>query len=129
MGIKKKNELFKFFNISFAVSAILYIIFYVILLFSISVTTDIIACLSIGFFLMVIMRNTVNEKFNELKDVADNRILSFHSFSLVTVCCCAVSGYCLRIEQRDTMLWSLLALYVSVPLDQSVRALRRLKQK
>ncbi len=129
MPEKKNDNLYKFFCICFVILLPIYISFNVILFFKISVSTYIWAFLSIMLLFLIIIRNAINEKFEELDNVASNGILSVQFFSLVIACYCVVRGFCLRSEQGNTIFWSLLALYVSVPLDQSVRALRRLKQK
>lgn len=126
---KKNDNRYPFFCICFAVLLPIYISFNVILLFQISVPTYILAFLSIVLLFLIIIRNTINEKFEELDNVVSNGILSVQFFSFVIACYCVVRGFCLGSEQENIIFWSSLALYVSVPLDQSVRALRSLKQK
>lgn len=127
MDEKKKDNLYRFFYIWFIVLLIIYISFNVGLLFSISISTHILAFLCISIFFLITIRNAINEKFEELGNVASNGILSVRFFSTVIACCCIVRGFYLPSEQGYIILWSLLALYVSIPLDQSIRALRKLK--
>lgn len=129
MSEKKNDTLYQFFCICFVSLLPIYISFNVILFFQISVPTSILAFLSLILLFLIIIRNAINEKFEELDNVANNGILSVQFFSLVIACYCVVREFYLRSEQGNKIFWSLLALYVSVPLDQSVRALRRLKQK
>ena len=127
MNEKHKISLQKFFFISTIVFGIIYLIFMALALFSPVLPVQLIVSLIFGSFFLFIIQNTVNEKAEEVGNLKQWRILSLPFFTILILICYAAVLYLLQLERQTGILWAVIALYDSILLDKSMRALHNLK--
>ena len=127
MNEKHKISLQKFFSVSTVVFGIIYLIFMTLALLSPVLPVQLIVCLIFGSFFLFIIQNTVNEKAEEVGNLKQWRILSLPFFTILILICYAAVIYLLQPERQTGILWAVIALYDSILLDKSMRALHNLK--
>lgn len=127
MNEKHKISLQKFFFVSTVVFGIIYLIFMTLALLSPVLPVQLIVCLIFGSFFLFIIQDTVNEKAEEAGNLKQWRILSLPFFTILILICYATVIYLLQLERQTGILWAVIALYDSILLDKSMRALHNLK--
>ncbi len=127
MNEKHKISLQKFFSVSTVVFGIIYLIFMTLALLSPVLPVQLIVCLIFGSFFLFIIQDTVNEKAEEAGNLKQWRILSLPFFTILILICYAAVIYLLQPERQTGILWAVIALYDSILLDKSMRALHNLK--
>ena len=127
MNEKHKISLQKFFSVSTVVFGIIYLIFMTLALLSPVLPVQLIVCLIFGSFFLFIIQDTVNEKAEEAGNLKQWRILSLPFFTILILICYAAVIYLLQLERQTGILWAVIALYDSILLDKSMRALHHLK--
>ena len=127
MNEKHKISLQKFFSVSTVVFGIIYLIFMTLALLSPVLPVQLIVCLIFGSFFLFIIQDTVNEKAEEAGNLKQWRILSLPFFTILILICYAAVIYLLQLERQTGILWAVIALYDSILLDKSMRALHNLK--
>ena len=127
MNEKHKISLQKFFSVSTVVFGIIYLIFMKLALLSPVLPVQLIVCLIFGSFFLFIIQDTVNEKAEEAGNLKQWRILSLPFFTILILICYAAVIYLLQLERQTGILWAVIALYDSILLDKSMRALHNLK--
>lgn len=127
MNEKHKISLQKFFSVSTVVFGIIYLIFMTLALLSPVLPVQLIVSLIFGSFFLFIIQDTVNEKAEEAGNLKQWRILSLPFFTILILICYAAVIYLLQPERQTGILWAVIALYDSILLDKSMRALHNLK--
>lgn len=127
MNEKRKISLQKLFFISTIVFGIIYLIFMALALFSPMIPVQLIVCLIFGSFFLFIIQDTINEKAEEAGNLKQWRILSLPFFTILFLICYSAIIYLLQLKRQTGILWAVIALYDSILLDKSMRALHNLK--
>ena len=128
MDENRKAELRKFFSVSAAIFLVVYLIFLVLSLFSLSFSIPLFAGLMFVEFFLLMLKGMLDEKTEELGNLRWIRFVSLFSFTVLLTLCCIVMIYVLKIKKEQDMLLLVIALYNSSFFDKSICALRRLKQ-
>lgn len=126
MDEKRAASLRRFFSVSAVVFFLVYLGLMALSLFSFPLSQAAMGCLVFGTFLLVLMKNVVETKAEELGGVESFRLVSLTAFTILFDLCYCVMIYWLRIKPVEDALWAVIALLASMLVDTSLCALRRL---